>query len=72
MSEKLIIRAQDKTIQQIKELKKQFTAPSISDVIRRSIDLYSALTDYTIHGNNIYIEDGWRKLEVILPGLIKA
>jgi hypothetical protein len=70
MSKTLQVRALDNTLRELDDIQKRIHAPSMSDTIRRSVEITNALTKSVAQGDKIIIQnkDGGQK-EIIITGM---
>lgn len=70
MSKLLQVKVLDNTVDEINELQKKIHAPSISDTVRRSIEITSALARSVEKGDKIIIEaKNGDKKQIIITGM---
>lgn len=70
MSKLLQVKVLDETLEELGDLQKKIHAPSMSDTVRRSIEITSALTRSVEKGDKIIIQskDGSEK-QIIITGM---
>ena len=65
MTTVLKIVAKDETVAQLKKLQDNLDAPSLSDVIRRAVELYEYLLTSTDDGSKLILRYKYQEKEVI-------